>query len=122
MAFEIVDGNLVPYRTQHAVTVFGENQVPLTVDRPQQVVELVIELHRQHFLEFTQSEQGFKRLTCHKWHGRRGNGTENGDKSSLRALGKIEMLLFLKNILSRVEHRNDKPSHARNLATVAKRY
>ena len=85
MAFEIVDGNLVSYWTQHAVTVFGENQVPLTVDRPKQVVELVIELHRQHFLEFTQNElaeQGFKRLTCHKWHGRRGNGTENGDKSS----------------------------------------
>ena len=53
MAFEIVDGNLVSYWTQHAVTVFGENQVPLTVDRPKQVVELVIELHRQHFLEFT---------------------------------------------------------------------
>ena len=87
MAFEIVDGNLVPYRTQHAVTVFGENQVPLTVDRPQQVVELVIELHRQHFLESTRSElaeRGFKRITCHKWHGRR--ETERNGKRTLQAM------------------------------------
>ena len=56
MAFEIIDGNLVSYRTQHAVTIFRENQVAFTVHRPQQVVELVIELHREHFLETTHGE------------------------------------------------------------------
>ena len=45
MAFEIVDGDFVADRAKHRVAVFGEQEVALSVHRPQEVAELVVELH-----------------------------------------------------------------------------
>ena len=45
MAFEVVDGDFVADGAQDAVAVFGEQQVALSVHRPEEVAELVVELH-----------------------------------------------------------------------------
>ena len=42
---EVVDGDLVAHGAEDGVTVAAEQQVALPVDRPQQVAELVVELH-----------------------------------------------------------------------------
>ena len=45
MRLEVVDGDFVAHGAEDRVAVAAEQKVALPVDRPQQVAELVVELH-----------------------------------------------------------------------------